>query len=152
MHAALASCGCLFDGHKLEDVCNLSTTSSSGPSTCCSGKRSAWSYWTAAAHATINSFGGKRTITRTKTPACTSWPWVWWPGYGPLSWNLFVKFDLWYQLFKLVHMQMPIWKAGFLSVIYCVSTALSILVQIMIPWGHWTPIILPQLLQWVRKR
>lgn len=62
---ALGCFGRLFDGDQPPDVCNLSTTPSSGPSSCCSSKWPAWSYWVSATHAAFYSLCNKRTIART---------------------------------------------------------------------------------------
>jgi hypothetical protein len=78
---ALASAWCVFYGDDFEDVCNLSTTPSSGASPCCDGKWSSWSYWVAVAYAAIHSPCYQRAFARTQASACTSWSRVWWPRF-----------------------------------------------------------------------
>jgi hypothetical protein len=78
LFVALVSAWCFLDGYNVKDVCNMSTTSSTGPSSCSSSQWPSWSHRTTVAYASIDSTGKPRASAGSQTSAGTSWSGVWW--------------------------------------------------------------------------
>ncbi|KAI5431228.1 hypothetical protein KIW84_035408 [Lathyrus oleraceus] len=69
---ALASAWCFFDGYNAKDVCDMSTASSPGPSSCSSSQWPSWPHRTTVAYASIDSTCKPRASVGSQTSAGTS--------------------------------------------------------------------------------
>jgi len=78
LFAALAGAWCFLDGYNAKDVCNMSTASSTSPSSCSSSQWPSWPHRTTVAYASIDSTCKPRASAGSQTSAGTSWSGVWW--------------------------------------------------------------------------
>jgi hypothetical protein len=78
LFAALASAWCFLDGYNAKDVCNMSTASSTSPSSCSSSQWPSWPHRTTVAYASIDSTCKPRASAGSQTSAGTSWSGIWW--------------------------------------------------------------------------
>jgi len=92
LFAALAGAWCFLDGYNAKDVCNMSTASSTSPSSCSSSQWPSWPHRTTVAYASIDSTCKPRASAGSQTSAGTSWSGVWWSRFVCSSHNIYYYF------------------------------------------------------------